>query len=286
MLIDSARRNVPLAYGDVMSVIGLDHKDADDRRRFSSVLEDISRYEHSRNNRPMLSAQIMYKNLDEIGDKFYWLANQLNHGPKRKLQADMFEYEMQRQCHEFWSKDLNYRLYKDDVPEVDPFGSKWLLKTTPPPGRSDPPVQTFVFAGTEIDWVAVTTENIQLGAAGELMVVEYEKEMLRRAGRPHLAAKVTKVADGNGYDILSWTVKETEKYIEVKTTAGSKESPFPISANEITFSRQHPEQYYLYRLFNFIAGKSPAQFIEYVGGIDGLFHFEPILFKAWQKSRD
>lgn len=42
-----------------------------------------------------------------------------------------------------------------------------------------------------------------------------------------------------------------EKYIEVKTTSGPEDGSFFITANELKMSEEYPEQYYLYRVYDF-----------------------------------
>ena len=42
-----------------------------------------------------------------------------------------------------------------------------------------------------------------------------------------------------------------EKYIEVKTTKGGLNNIFHISENEVEFSEQYKDKYYLYRVYNF-----------------------------------
>lgn len=58
--------------------------------------------------------------------------------------------------------------------------------------------------------------------------------------------------DSAEYDILSYDVDNKQKiYIGVKTTTGNKLTPFYISEGEIEFSKKKPNQYRLYRIFNF-----------------------------------
>ena len=62
---------------------------------------------------------------------------------------------------------------------------------------------------------------------------------------------VSKVLDGRGFDILSYDENENEIHIEVKTTTGKEDEPFYFSINEKEYLEQHPENYYLYRLYEF-----------------------------------
>jgi hypothetical protein len=107
-----------------------------------------------------------------------------------------------------------------------------------------------------VDYAEVDARNRALGRAGECLVLRYERETLMRKGRPDLAEWVRHVAeiegDGAGYDVLSFAEDGTVKYIEVKTTRGSAETAFFLSANELAFARQHIAHYCLYRIYRYI----------------------------------
>jgi hypothetical protein len=73
-------------------------------------------------------------------------------------------------------------------------------------------------------------------------------------GKEHLAEKIewiSKDDDGAGFDILTKNTNGTDRYIEVKTTKLSKETPFYFSSNEYEFSKIQSQDYHLYRLYNF-----------------------------------
>lgn len=98
-------------------------------------------------------------------------------------------------------------------------------------------------------------KNTELGKKGEDIVVEYEKTRLIMEGREDLADKVfaTREIAGNAerFDVLSYDKDGNEKYIEVKTTKGGLNNIFHISENEVEFSEQYQDKYYLYRVYNF-----------------------------------
>lgn len=98
-------------------------------------------------------------------------------------------------------------------------------------------------------------KNTDLGKKGEDIIVEYEKRLLILEGRKDLAAKVfaTRNIAGNAerFDVLSYDKEGHEKYIEVKTTKGDLDNIFFISENEVEFSEQYKDNYYLYRVYNF-----------------------------------
>ena len=57
--------------------------------------------------------------------------------------------------------------------------------------------------------------------------------------------------DGAGYDVDSFEVDGSPRFIEVKTTKGPADTDFFISANEVEFSARHAGSYLLYRLYGF-----------------------------------
>lgn len=112
------------------------------------------------------------------------------------------------------------------------------------------------------DYLDREARNSSLGLAGEKFVVEFEQRRLHGLGKKALANNVEHVAatkgDGLGFDVRSYDETGRECFIEVKTTAWGKETPFFISRNELEFSKVYPEQFHLYRVFQF--RKSPHLF--------------------------
>lgn len=101
--------------------------------------------------------------------------------------------------------------------------------------------------------------NKNLGTAGEQLVFEYEKLRLLAIGQAELSHRVRWVArddgDGCGYDILSFNGKgdepDRELWLEVKTTNGSASTPFFITGNELRVSKERPDVYRIFRLYDF-----------------------------------
>lgn len=124
--------------------------------------------------------------------------------------------------------------------------------------------------------------NEKLGKSGEELVLEYEKWRLNTKGFSKLADRVKWISqttgDGSGFDILSRNHDGSDKYIEVKTTKLSKETPFFFTINELQFSIEHKEKYHLYRLFNF--DQSPRMFIK-DGDFKTICNSRPIVFKGY-----
>lgn len=137
------------------------------------------------------------------------------------------------------------------------------LHVESPPLGTPPPEPKRKFKGVKIDHAIRENACRRLGRSGEEVILAFEKQQLREAGREDLAQAVEQVSqtegDGTGYDILSYTPQEAKKYIEVKTTNYAKTTSFLITDNEVAFSTTQPDHYHLYRLFEF--GSGPKLFV-------------------------
>lgn len=73
------------------------------------------------------------------------------------------------------------------------------------------------FIAHKIDFDSITKQAKKLGLAGEIMVLNYEKEKLKTLGRVDLTDKVKHISldegDGAGYDILSYDEVGHELFI-------------------------------------------------------------------------
>tara|TARA_Y100001935_G_scaffold91072_1_gene75582 strand:+ start:1774 stop:3048 length:1275 start_codon:yes stop_codon:yes gene_type:complete len=97
-------------------------------------------------------------------------------------------------------------------------------------------------------------KNRELGLKGEKEIVKEERKYLKDNGKEELANNVLHVSlydDNAGYDIKSFNLDGSYKYIEVKTTKAGINSNFYISSNEINFSIENSQNYFLYRVYNF-----------------------------------
>jgi hypothetical protein len=105
------------------------------------------------------------------------------------------------------------------------------------------------------DYVAIDAANRSLGRAGEMAVVRLERERLRSRGREDLARAVEHVSetqgDGLGFDVLSFAATGEERFIEVKTTRLGIGWPMVVSRNEVDLSKEAPDRFVLYRVFDF-----------------------------------
>ena len=105
------------------------------------------------------------------------------------------------------------------------------------------------------DYLAREARNQSLGLAGEEFVVQYERWRLIQRGHERLADRIEHTSrvrgDGAGYDVLSFEDDGRERFIEVKTTAYAKETPFFICDGELSFANSHELEFRLYRVFEF-----------------------------------
>lgn len=131
------------------------------------------------------------------------------------------------------------------------------------------------------DYLEQEAANRSLGRAGEDFVVRFERWRLLQLGLGQLSERVEHVAktrgDGLGYDVLSFASNGAERFIEVKTTAFGKRTPFFVSANEVEFARAKSEAFSLYRIFDF---REEPRLFELHGQIESHCLLDPHTFKA------
>ena len=131
------------------------------------------------------------------------------------------------------------------------------------------------------DYLAREARNQSLGLAGEEFVVHYERWRLIQRGHERLADRIEHTSrvrgDGAGYDVLSFEEDGRERFIEVKTTAYEKETPFFISDGELAFANSHELEFRLYRVFEF--RRAPRMF-ELRGRPDRHCRLDPTTYRA------
>lgn len=133
-----------------------------------------------------------------------------------------------------------------------------------------------------VDYQKISRQNEDLGVAGELWVVNSERERLISLNiDPNNVKHAAKeIGDGCGYDILSVENDgKTPRYIEVKTTSGSSSQPIFFSDNEMRFSVDNKDHYYLYRVSNFKSADAPAVLTIVKASLDEL-NAEPVSYRA------
>lgn len=138
------------------------------------------------------------------------------------------------------------------------------------------------FLPIKVNYLAKEQNNRQLGEKGEQLVFDYEKWRLNKAGKEKLAEQIEWVAkdrgDGMGYDILSKNNNGTDRFIEVKTTKLTNETPFYFSRNEWKFAKMKGKEFFLYRVYNFI--EKPQIFIKQ-GDYESFCSIQPQSYKGY-----
>lgn len=157
-----------------------------------------------------------------------------------------------------------------------------LLVSPPTTNTFHEPDETYGNSPIKVNYLEKEQNNVKLGMIGEEIVMEYERRNLIKLGKENLAEKVEWISqergDGLGFDILSKYKNGKDKYIEVKTTKLSKESPFFFTRNEMLFSLGHKSDYHLYRLFDM--DKRPKMFVKQ-GDLKTICHSVPMSFKGF-----
>ena len=135
----------------------------------------------------------------------------------------------------------------------------------------------------KIDFETKTRTQAKVGLAGEKAIFRHERAQLAKEGRNDLARRVIHTSltnDSAGYDIRSFFPDGREHFIEVKSTAGSAEEPFYISASEVRFSQDNPDQYSVYRVFGMDLDQPTWNFFRYPGEISNHVQLAPTAYKA------
>jgi len=131
----------------------------------------------------------------------------------------------------------------------------------------------------KVNYLEREQNNRNLGMKGEELVLDFEKWKLKRIGKGKLADAVRWIAkeegDGAGFDILSKYSSGKDKYVEVKTTKLSKETPFYFTQNELLFSKDHSKDYHLFRLFNF---EKDTKMFTKIGSLETICNSTPVTY--------
>ena len=157
-----------------------------------------------------------------------------------------------------------------------------ILVKPPNPGLFKEPVPRYLKNPIKINYLEQEQKNQKLGQFGEKIVIQYEKWNLVKLGKEKLSESVEWISkdqgDGAGFDILSRNPNGSDKYIEVKSTKLSKESPFFFSRNELLFSIDHSNDYHLYRVFNL---EEQVKIFIKKGNFNSICHSIPMTFKGY-----
>jgi hypothetical protein len=197
----------------------------------------------------------------------------------------ILEWELEEQK----AKEIGLILESDYLSTLDNVRKANTLNFTDPPEQKIAPPQAgestpdFV-ARKNIDFADDEKKKREIGLAGEELVVALEKEKLREHGRSDLVGEIHHISktkgDGAGYDIKSVTPNREIKYIEVKTTVGGLNTSFDITINELNFSKQFAQYYYLYRIYNFDKITKSGDCYVFRGDISRHYFLKPKKFKC------
>lgn len=144
------------------------------------------------------------------------------------------------------------------VPTVNDFLATMELPPIPEKRKgsnvSEKPV---IYNPAGINYIEREASNKLLGDAGEQFVINFERARLIYAGMESFADRIEQVSvtigPSAGFDIHSFEVNGSDRFIEAKTTKYGKNTPFFVTPNELKFSRKNASQYFLYRVFKFRA---------------------------------
>jgi hypothetical protein len=234
---------------------------------------------------------------DDLKNRIYLFLRTQTKGPYTYLGTLRFiDYDSSRErpVHFHWQliagappasicSRLGLELQGTEFPVHDPEEDQ-SIEVAPPRGRSrGRPNREFV-ARRWANRPEIDAANRELGRQGELFVLRYERDRLRKEGFPHLADRVLDVAgtlgDGAGYDIRSYAIDGSERYLEVKTTSGSKRTSFLLTANEVACSQAYSDKYELVRVFEFNLDSGEGHLFRVRGALSTQFGLEPTEFRA------
>lgn len=178
--------------------------------------------------------------------------------------------------------EIQHRLAADPtlLEQITP--SAPVKVATPPVRRPKPRPTKRRHVPRQVDFDTVRREQSRIGRLGEEQVVDLERARLRGLNKHELAEKVRWVAkvdgDGAGYDVLSFSEGGAELYIEVKATTLGEETPFYLSAGELSFARDHVGRYEIHRLYNL---DTKPEFYVLDGDVASQLDLEPITYRSW-----
>jgi hypothetical protein len=132
-----------------------------------------------------------------------------------------------------------------------------------------------------VNYLERESNNSSLGRAGEEFALSFERARLISLGKNQLAERVEHISitegDGSGFDIRSFEAGGSDRFIEVKTTAYGKMTPFFVSRNEVSVSAARGSRFHLYRLFEF---RDDARLYMLNGSLREVCLLEPVQFAA------
>jgi len=126
-LINTARtKDKFVFYSDVVKDcnLGFNLDTKYGQHQLSEVLGDVSTYEYKQ-HRPLISSLAIYKNerVNDHGEGFYKLAQQLGKGKAKELRERLYAFEEAAECRVYWQNEDHYSLY-GNIDVIDTPGNK------------------------------------------------------------------------------------------------------------------------------------------------------------------
>jgi hypothetical protein len=223
---------------------GESYNKAEERRRLIAELGGT---------RDQTAIEFKHQNISAILMENGWVPIN-GYKPATKYQRTL-RVEVERQLREDQELDLFMQRHIETT-DIQPVGSSTVAEMP----EVDPPGAVFGTTewnprGIQRDYLHQDAKNRRLGLQGERTVIEMETKRLVDNGCHDLADRVDHVAatigDGLGYDIHSFEVDGSDRFIEVKTTTHAIETPFFMSRHEVDASAHYGQRFHLYRLFRY-----------------------------------
>jgi hypothetical protein len=203
--------------------------------------------------------------------------------PRANLQG-LLEEVVANYVHEhFIILEPLFRKFAEEIPVKETYKTVDYRKAiSDAPTTSEVKESKSIYRAVKINFIELEQNNRLLGEKGEEYVVEYERWRLISEGKEALANSIEWVSkekgDGLGYDILSKNTDGSDRYIEVKTTKLTKETPFFVSRREVNFASDHAAFFYFFRVFDF--GDNTHFFIKQ-GRYEDFCQLKPVTFKGY-----
>lgn len=250
--------------------------------------ENYSKANHRRNILPLLnnrsegSIEFKHQNISAV------LANLGQPFIKGYLPRFNYQRILEDKVLDYLIQNINiedqFKLFseKDISSKKGTFNFDNLLVDPPKVSVVADPIANYRSYPIKVNYLEIEQNNQKLGIIGEEIVLEYEKRSLIRIGKEKIADQVEWISkekgDGAGFDILSKFSNGKDKYIEVKSTKLSKETPFFFTRKELQFSIDHSNDFHLYRVFNI--EKQARMFIKR-GDFNSICYSVPMTFKGY-----
>lgn len=232
-------------------------------------------HDHFKNN-----IYLFWRQKKRVDYTFYGRLAYLGHDPESSKPVH-FEWQIID-----WPMPKKYSagsIVQESPPTYGSSFSPSIEKTTPPQSVVIQSSSKSKRRGVKMDYSKRDKKNQELGGLGELMVLAYEKQQLIDAGKDDLVDQIVHISreegDGLGYDIKSFNLDGAQKYIEVKTTAGPKNTAFYITHCELEFLIQHKHQAYIYRLYEFDREHNKAKLYVITGEALTKLELQPIQYR-------